>query len=387
MRRRKKQRIKKTRGSIPDYLGFQNRVRISQSFLMRQTLIAILLFPLISFGNDSLEIGISGFVESYFVYDLNQPTTPYRQTFLVNHNRHNEFNINLGLVEVSLDHKRYHAVIGLQVGTYGQDNYASEQGLLKNIYEGYVGFSFDKESKVWLDAGVFLSHLSFESLVTPENPTMTRNLITENIPYYLSGLRLTYKFAPNWSATGYLTNGWQNIQREEGNSTYYIGTEIKYQDPKNGGFHWSTYSGRSGPDSTSKLRLYNNIDIGFVIKEKWTLLVFYDHIFQQKAKGSNELDQTISAGFVAGYYFTEKWHSAFRFEIYDDPAMIITNNTSPNPFSTLGYSLNLDYSPWEKVMIRLEGRIWSSPEEIFPKNETFVTSNFFIGTSLSVKIQ
>ncbi len=43
---------------------------------------------------------ISGFTDIFYVYDFNQPQGNYRQAFLFNHNRHNEFNLNLGLLKL-----------------------------------------------------------------------------------------------------------------------------------------------------------------------------------------------------------------------------------------------------------------------------------------------
>ena len=44
-------------------------------------------------------VNISGFLDVFYVYDFNQPQGTDRQAFLFNHNRHNEFNLNLGFVK------------------------------------------------------------------------------------------------------------------------------------------------------------------------------------------------------------------------------------------------------------------------------------------------
>ena len=63
-----------------------------------------------------------------------------RQAFLYNHNRHNEFNVNLGLLRLAVAHAKYRANVALQTGTYANDNYAAEPGLLKAIFEAKCGY-------------------------------------------------------------------------------------------------------------------------------------------------------------------------------------------------------------------------------------------------------
>jgi len=134
--------------------------------------------------NQKPTVNIYGFVDIYYVYDFNKPVTDYRQSFFYNHNRHNEFNLNLGLIRLQLVHPKYRANLSMQTGTYANDNYAAEPGVLKNIYEAVVGISLNKENNLWLDAGIMGSHLGFESAVSIDNLTLTRSLSAENSCFY-----------------------------------------------------------------------------------------------------------------------------------------------------------------------------------------------------------
>jgi hypothetical protein len=49
------------------------------------------------------------------------------------------------------------------VGTYPQYNLASEQPLLKNIYEANIGVKISKKHNLWIDMGIMPSHIGFES--------------------------------------------------------------------------------------------------------------------------------------------------------------------------------------------------------------------------------
>ncbi len=116
-----------------------------------------------------LALTILGFVDVFYAYDFNRPEETTRQPFLYNHNRHHEFNLNLGLVKAGIENAKYRANLALQTGTYANDNYAAEPGLLKNIFEANIGLSLNRKNTLWLDAGILPSHIGFESALSTDN--------------------------------------------------------------------------------------------------------------------------------------------------------------------------------------------------------------------------
>lgn len=138
------------------------------------------------------QIRVSGFLDVFYCYDLNRPSGPSRQSFFYNHNRHNEFNLNLGIIKLDVEHEKYRANLALQAGTYVTDNYTQVPDMLKNVFEANMGLSLNKKNDLWLDAGILTSHIGFESAITSENWTLTRSILAENSPYYFSGAKLSY---------------------------------------------------------------------------------------------------------------------------------------------------------------------------------------------------
>jgi hypothetical protein len=92
------------------------------------------------------EVSFSGYLDIFHAYDFNEPKTNYRQPFLYSFNRHNEFNLNLGLIKVSAKYLKYRANIAMQAGTYVMDNYANEETALRHISEGNAGLSLNKKN-------------------------------------------------------------------------------------------------------------------------------------------------------------------------------------------------------------------------------------------------
>lgn len=327
----------------------------------------------------------SGFVDVFYVFDFNKPETNSRQPFLYNHNRHNEFNLNLGYLKVSTENSRYRANLSLQAGTYPNDNYAAERGTLKNIFEANAGIALNSKSNLWLDAGIFGSHIGFESAISVDNWTLTRTLLAENSPYFETGARLTFTPTEKWEFGGLILNGWQRIQRVEGNSMPSFGTQVKFIPNDQVLLNWSTFIGTIDPDSTRRMRYFNNFYGQFQLTEKIGLIAGFDLGWQQKEKNSMEYDTWLSPVIIGQFTFHQNWKLAIRGEYYQDQTGIIIPTENINGFKTTGLSMNLDYSPSPHLTCRIEGRWLKSKDEIFETPESYRNQDFFIGSSIAIK--
>lgn len=362
---------------------------------MHKLIITLLIFFLATKAarpqDDSLweqkpDLGISGFVDIFYVYDFNRPQGPERQAFLFNHNRHNEFNLNLGLVNFGINHPKYRANFAIQTGTYANDNYAAEPGLLKNIFEANIGISLNKKNNLWLDAGVLPSHIGFESAISMDNMTLTRSLSAENSPYFLSGAKLTFNPNDKWEIAGLIVNGWQRIQRLEGNSLPSFGTQVNYHPTHKLILNWSTFIGTDDPDTTRRIRYFNNFYGQFQFTDKFDFIAGVDVGIQQKSKGDSAYDVWFVPTLIGRYSINPTWKLAARAEYYQDETGIIIPTGTTHGFQTTGLSLNIDYSPTQYIMCRFEGRWLNSKDPIFETQTNLTNDNFFIGTSIAINI-
>ena len=332
----------------------------------------------------------SGFTDVFYIYDLNQPQGDYRQPFLFNHNRHNEFNLNLGLLKLRLENPKYRTNFALQTGTYANDNYASEPGLLKNIFEANIGISLNNNNNLWLDAGILPSHIGFESAISMDNLTLTRSLSAENSPYFLTGAKLSYKPSKKWEIAGLIVNGWQRIKRLEGNSLQSFGTQVNFSPTNKITLNWSTFIGTDDPDTTRRMRYFNNLYGQFQITEKLVLIAGADFGTQQESKGSSVYDVWFSPTVIGQFRINETWKAAIRAEYYQDETAVLIGvynavSGTMNGFGTSGLSLNIDYSPAQNIICRVEGRWLNSRDKVFETKTTPTTNNFIIGTSIAIK--
>jgi len=328
---------------------------------------------------------ISGIADVFYVFDFNNPQGTERQPFLFNHNRHNEFNLNLGIIKLGLEQEKYRANLALQSGTYANDNYSSEPGLFKSIFEANIGISLNKKNNLWLDAGVLPSHIGFESAISIDNWTMTRSILAENSPYFLTGAKLTLTPNDQWEFAGLVLNGWQRIQRLQGNGMPSFGLQANYRPNENITLNWSTFLGTDDPDTTRRIRYFNNFYGKFQFTEKFGLILGFDIGIQQRNKESSDHELWFSPVIIGQLKINQKWKAAFRAEYFQDKTGIIIPTDTKNGFHTGGLSLNFDFAPTQNIMCRVEARLLKSKDSIFDTDTAPTNHNFIIGSSMAIK--
>ena len=323
------------------------------------------------------------FVDVYYSYDFTNPANHEKASFLYNHKRHNEVNINLALVNLSYNNSTKRANLGLMAGTYPQYNLAAEPELLRHIYEANVGIRITKNKEVWLDAGILPSHIGFETAISMNCWTLTRSILAENSPYYETGVRASYK-TPNqkWYMAVMFLNGWQRIIRVDGNNTPSFGTQITYTPTDKLSINSSTFIGNDKPDSVRKWRYFHNFYSTWQLSRFWGIIVGLDVGWEQKQRGSAEFNSWYSPVVIIRYQ-NMNWAIAARAEYYNDKNGSIVPLVNQYPFQMEGYSLNLDWTIYKGIMWRVEGRFFRNPTEYFSYQSSLSKSDFFFTTGLS----
>ncbi|HEY1030699.1 MAG TPA: porin [Flavipsychrobacter sp.] len=331
-------------------------------------------------------ITFSGYAEAYYGFDFNQPSNNTRPGFVYSHNRHNEVNINLAFLKGSYVVDRTRAHVALGVGTYMNANYSAEPGVLKNIYEANAGVKISKKADLWIDAGLMSSHIGFESAHTPSCWTLTRSIIADNSPYFESGARLSYTSKNGqWYLAGLVLNGWQRIQRVDGNSTIGGGTQITFKPSGNVTLNYSTFFGNDKPDSVHQTRIFQNVYGIFQVTEKFGIIADLDYGMEQKSKGSSDWNNWLGTALILQYKPTKTTAIAVRGEYYTDEKGVIIATGTPNGFNTSGFSANFDCYILNNVLWRIEGKLFNSEDAIFTdKGGAAANTSPVATTSLSI---
>ncbi len=349
---------------------------------------AILAFGIFSAqeqtATEASKVTFSGYAEIFYSYDFNQPDNHIRQPFLYTYNRHNELNLNLGLVKANYTTENMRANLALMAGTYAQDNLSAEQYALKLINEANIGFKISKTKNIWIDAGIMPSHIGWESAIGKDNLTLTRSIAAENSPYFETGAKISYTSDNGkFFLSGLVLNGWQRIARVEGNQTLAFGHQISYKFSDNFSLNSSSFIGNDKPTIDKRMRYFHDLYANFNLGNKWSGIAGFDAGAEQNAKGSKKYNLWYSPNLLVRYAINDKTKIGGRVEYFNDDKGVLIGTTTPNGFQTFGYSLNVDHEIHKNILWRTEASGFSSKDAIFIKDNLPQTTNFFITTSLS----
>ncbi len=337
------------------------------------------------------KLSVGGFVDGYFAWDFGRPVTLDRAfvggvPFTTQPSRHNEFNINLAFVEVKLDAPHYRGRVALQAGTSVQSNYAGEPtngtisgpSLSRTIQEAVVGVKL--ADNLWVDGGIFYSHMGMESWASRDNLTYTRSLVGDYSPYYQSGVKLTYAATPKLTAQLDVVNGWQNIS--ENNTGKGAGVRLDYAaDSATTLSYYNFFSNESG----SRLRTFNGVGAKRTVGPV-TLLGEFDFGTQKRDRVAGGSARWFGWTAVAKVQAVSTVAFVLRAEGYSDKEQVIITtgrlDAITNPaFRAVGGSAGIDVTPYPRVSFRTELRGWRNHDVIFQDGPFSTSRNSVVAVS------
>ena len=330
---------------------------------------------------------ITGYAEAYYSFDMAQPENHARPGIFYCFNRHNEVNLNLGMIKLAYAKKNVRGNLALMAGTYPQANMAAEPEALRSVYEANAGIRISKTKELWLDAGILPSHIGWESAIGKDVWNLTRSIAAENSPYFEAGARLSYTSAnAKWYMAGLLLNGWQRITRPDGNNTPAFGTQLTFKPNDNVTWNWSTFIGNDKPDTLSQMRYFSDLYAQLQITERFSIIAGFDIGMEQAATGDSSA-LWMSPVLIPRYKIGEKSYLAARVELYHDEHGAIIATGTEHGFNTLGYSINFDHWVSPNVLWRIEARSLSSQDKIFADMDGGPSvSNTFVTASLCISL-
>lgn len=268
---------------------------------------------------------------------------------------------------------------------YINDNYAAEQGSLKNLVEANVGVKLAKNREIWLDAGILGSPYTNETPVSKEHLMYTRSLASEYTPYYLAGVKLGAELNKKWNAYLYVVNGWQQILNlNEGLS---LGTQVEFRPNNNLLLNWDTYVGDESSASQPGYGMRYFTDLYLIYKPKGRFsLTSCVYAGSQQAEDSLGQDNSLSwwqANIIMDIQFKKRSSISARFEYFSDPSSVqVLPVTSLTGFETGSVSLGYKLKIPGNALFRLENRYFFSNRPVFydPGGNPVSKSNLFIAS-------
>lgn len=317
------------------------------------------------------------FVDGYYAYDFNRPAG-HDRPFTTQAERHDEFNLNLAYAEARYQSPKVRGRFALQLGTAVQANYAAEPdslagfpNLLPLVQEAYAGVAITP--KLWVDGGIFYSHIGSEGWVTVDQPTYTRSLVADYSPFYEAGVRATWQALPSVVATAVVVNGWQNVA--ETNHDKAVGVRLDWTASRLLALTYSNFLGREASAATGGQgpRFFHDFEARITPGPRLLVIPTADF-------GTQAGDGWWGVSLVGRYAVTPALAVNGRVERYDDPHGVIAPGLRTN-----GASLGLDVTRGPALW-RTEVRgLFGAHDPLFPARDGPRKSDVAAVTSLAMR--
>jgi hypothetical protein len=320
------------------------------------------------------------FIDTYYAYDFGRPES-HDRAFTTQAARHDELNVNLAHVSVQYAAPTTRARLALQAGTSVQVNYAFEPeeiggqtNHLPLIQEATLGVAV--APTLWIDGGIFFSHIGSESWISIDNPTYTRSLPSEFAPYYQAGVRATWNATPTLTAQLNVINGWNLVA--ENNEDKALGVRLDWAASPALTVSYSNFVGREPHADLGEqgMRVFNDFSARFAPSERTTVVGTVDF-------GTQEGDSWYGASLLGRHWITPTLGINARVERFDDADGVVAPG-----LRTWGASVGVDVARGN-AMWRTEARFFSADDAIFPDRDAgsgFSERSTALVTSLAIRI-
>ncbi len=267
--------------------------------------------------------------------------------------RANEVDVNAAALELLLDPGPVGFHLTLAFGSGPDVVHAGEPAgsgtgaeVWRSVYQASVAWKIPIGSGLLLEAGIYPSHIGFESFFSKDNWNYTRGWLGEFSPYYQTGLKASYAFDEHWSAQLHFLNGWQLIG--ENNRAKAVGTQLAWTADR-GSVAFNTFAGPELPGDDSHWRLFGDLVAQLEATGWLTLGATADLGWQDRPQGAALWH---GAGLYARAALSPLVAVAVRAEYYDDRDGFFSGASQVLREGTV----TLELRPARALILKLEAR-------------------------------
>ena len=301
-------------------------------------------------------VHLSGYLDTYVGIG---PRLAGSMPYMVSSARIGEVNVNLAALDLRYQSDRVRARVMPGWGTYMDANYAPGD---PRLVEASAGFRLKTRREVWVDAGILGSPFTNESAISKDHLMYTRSLAAEYVPYYLSGVKLSYLASAKWNWYAYLANGWQQVRDQVRGPALVLQSEFRPHSTVlvNGNLfvgREATAAGEVG------IRTFADLYVVRQIGSRWRTTADAYLGRQQTSSGTYWWFQ---ANLIAERSLASAWRASGRLEYLNDPHNVVVAYQRGFPgFRTAAASLGLA-KHLDQGILRLESRLFYSANDSYP---------------------
>jgi Putative beta-barrel porin-2, OmpL-like. bbp2 len=310
---------------------------------------------------------IGGYVEAFYQWNFNEPAngiTNYRGF----DNRHNSFTIANAVLDAAGTLGPVTAHVALQVGHTPETYYLAEPtspgaagagstgtNVWKYLQQANVAWTAPLGRGLTIDAGIFLSPIGPEGMAIKDQWNWSRSTLFFGLPFYHTGLRVTYPFTDRLTASVQVYNGWNSVV--DNNAAKSLAAQLTYNiaDKLTTQFLYFTGIERAtgAPEGDAWRHLFD-MYVALYPRAWLALLAHFDAGFEPNRFGTSAW----AAGALYARVRTRKWlYVAARGDAFYERVP-----TGATPIFWAGASwvasatATVDFRPWDTLSFRVEYR-------------------------------
>ena len=316
---------------------------------------------------------ISGFIDGYYSFNANQPTTANNGQVndLYNFNDKTD-QFNLSAAKFTLNHDP--DPVGAHVDfIYGRTNdlinaaptNSSSADQLNYIEQAFLSVKPPKAKGFELDFGKFVTSAGAEVIEAKDNWNYSRSLLFVNaIPYWHFGARTSLPVSKTETIGFQLVNGWNNVSKNQGGVTGAFTSA--FTKPK---FAWTAnyYVGPENSGTTNGIRNLFDTTLLLTPPGKINAYINFDYGANRdavEAQGDNNLHSWDGVAGAIHAQANAKSALSGRFEYFNDPDGFQTGTKQHVEEFTATY----EYKWVEGLLARVEYRGDFSSASVFHKD-------------------
>ncbi|MFN0060912.1 MAG: outer membrane beta-barrel protein [Myxococcaceae bacterium] len=310
------------------------------------------------------------YAEVYYQWNFNNPSNGITN-FRGFDNRHNSFTISNVAVSAQWDWQNLVGRVALQVGSTPSTYYAAEPSLAGSdganatsaslwqyIQEAYVGYRFPVGRGLTVLGGIFLSPIGPEGMAIKDNWNWSRSNLFFGLPFYHTGLRLTYPLTDRWSVTLAGYNGWNSVVDNNGEKS--VSAQVTYTLPERLAVSLLYFSGVERAQGALEGRAWRHLfdaHATWNVTSRLSLLAHANAGFEPNGFGSSIW---VAGAAYARYQLLQPLYLAVRIDAFHEYAPTLGGSTAARIFWSSSWvtsqTATLDYRPHNRVSFRIEYR-------------------------------
>jgi Putative beta-barrel porin-2, OmpL-like. bbp2 len=306
----------------------------------------------------------TGFVDAYYSYNFANPNS------MQNEFRNFDFNENqfvLSLAELVI--QKAASPVGFRMDIdYGRTNDIVQSGgasTLNFIQQAYVTAVLPWGSGLTVDVGKFVTHMGYEVIESNGNWNYSRSfMFAYSIPYYHTGMRLTYPISNTFTAALHIVNGWNGVI--DNNKDKSVGLQLTYSPTASTSVLFSGMIGNEQPTGAPGAPTdVGEIIVTQTVNDNLSLAIDADYGQVRPGGTGNPLRMWKGVSAYGRYTLDSLTAFALRLETYNDGY----NTVLGNPKATLNeVTLTYERKIFGQMLARVEVRDDMSNVPAFDKN-------------------